>query len=116
MSRISVLVIAAALGVLCLASTAQAQRTHRVLYRVVGAHFDVTYANASGATEQQDGKVRRFQREFDAPAGAFLYLSAQNNDEDGGVRCMIDIDGKRVQYASSQGDYVIASCSASVPD
>lgn len=79
-------------------------------------NFDVTYSNASGATEQQDQQVRRFERVFDAPAGAFLYLSAQNNAEDGGVRCLIDIDDERVQYAASQGDYVIASCSASVPD
>jgi len=116
MSRISVFLIVVVLGVVCLASTARAERTYSVRYRVVGAHFDVTYANATGATEQQDQQVRRFEREFDVPAGAFLYLSAQNNDEDGGVRCLIDIDGERVQYAASQGDYVIASCSASVPD
>ena len=116
MSRIPVWLMVAALAVVCLASTARAERTYSVRYRVIGAHFDVTYANATGATEQQDQQVRRFEREFDAPAGAFLYLSAQNNTEDGGVRCLIDVDGERVQYAASQGDYVIASCSASVPD
>ena len=116
MSRFHLIIAVALAAVLMLASTAQAQRTYSVRYRVVGAHFDVSYSYASGATEQQDQQVRRFEREFDAPAGAFLYLSAQNNDEDGGVRCLIDIDGERVQYAASQGDYVIASCSASVPD
>ena len=100
----------ASLLVLLVASTAHADRTYAVRYRVVGAHFDVTYTNASGGTVQRSNINRRMEVTFRAPAGAFLYLSAQNNGEAGGVRCMIDVDGKRVVYAGSQGAYVISSC------
>lgn len=101
--------LTACLLIVMAASTAHADRTYAVRYRVVGAHFDVTYTNATGGTVQQSGQ-RRMEVTFRVPGGSFLYLSAQNNGEAGGVKCMIDVDGKRVTYAGSVGAYTIASC------
>jgi hypothetical protein len=71
----------------------------------------VTYANASGGTEQLDKVDAGWTRELAVSAGTPLYLSAQNAYEAGGTGCRIYVDGVLFREAQSRGAYVIATCS-----
>lgn len=70
----------------------------------------VTYMNNSGGTEQKDVKVP-FKYEFSAKAGAMLSLVAQNKGASGSVTCQILVDGKVKKEATSEGGYVVVTCS-----
>ena len=90
--------------------------THRVDYYVQGtcSSVDVTYNNAGGDTEQMsDVDVPWSKTLNDVPAGQFLYISAQNNDDSGTVVTKILVDGRELKRSESEGAYVIASCSGS---
>jgi hypothetical protein len=45
--------------------------------------------------------------------GAFLYLSAQNQNDYGAVTCEIWVDGIKWRESTSSGAYKIVSCSGS---
>lgn len=47
--------------------------------------------------------------------GASLYISLQNSEAAGSVTCRIEVDGKKVDEATSSGAYKIATCQGQVP-
>jgi hypothetical protein len=87
--------------------------SYKVTYRITGSSgkASLTYQNQDGGTEQTT-VATPWDKSFTAKAGDFLYISAQNERDYGGVKCEILIDGKRIKTAESSGAYVIASCSA----
>jgi hypothetical protein len=88
-----------------------------VIYRVSGSttFADLTYENGSGGTEQQhDARVPWTKTLYVRP-GQFVYLSAQNGMEFGGITCEILVEGQVYKRSTSSGGYTIASCSGSVP-
>lgn len=86
--------------------------SYKVIYRVSGSSGKaaLTYQNQDGGTEQTT-VVTPWGKSFTANAGDFLYISAQNERDYGGVKCEVLVDGKLVKTAESSGAYVIASCS-----
>ena len=75
---------------------------------------DLTYSNATGGTEQREVKLP-WEAKFTMRRGAFAYLSAQNHHDSGDVKVEILVGGTVWKVASSEGAYVIATCSGSVP-
>lgn len=95
------------------ASSSAAPLAHRVFYRANGpAAISITYANENGDTAQSDPEDRQWTKSFEAPPGQFLYVSVQNKGQSGGVQCEITVDGVMIKQTKSQGEYVIATCSA----
>jgi hypothetical protein len=96
----------------------RAPTTYEITYRVEkAARASVTYRNAQDNTEQKDIVIypnRPWQVSYTMEYGDFAYISAQNDDNYGGVTCKILVNGKVWQEASSEGAYVIAKCSGSV--
>jgi len=93
---------------------------HEVVYEVTGtaSSVSITYQNESGGTAQQDSiglpmtnKAGQSGMHFKMDDGAFMYISAQNEGSTGSVTCTIKVDGKTVKTTTSQGAYVIATCS-----
>jgi hypothetical protein len=94
-----------------------------VEYRVLGNSYsaDVTYENAGGNTEQKElNQSTPFNRSPwtlalpNMEAGDFVYISAQTNHRGATIGCEIRVNGAVVESATSEGDYVIATCSGSV--
>lgn len=84
----------------------------RIEYEVSGSagSYSITAEAADGSTFQRDvgnGVV------LDAwiKDGNFIYLSAQNNTGGGTVTCTIRKDGRVYKQTTSEGAYVIATCS-----
>lgn len=76
---------------------------------------DITPSTSGGDTRQQSGKANNqclSQGHF--AEGAFAYISVQNGTEYGGVTCSIKLDGRVVKKVSSDGAYVIATCSGRI--
>lgn len=98
--------------------TPQPAAPHQITYKVETsdrAPVSLTYANETGATVQED-TTSPWSKSFTAPAGQFLYLSAQRDYSGSGkISCTITDGAKVIQTAESSGQYVIASCSGSVP-
>jgi hypothetical protein len=91
--------------------------SYRVTYRVSGSGLraSLTYNNAQENTEQQDVSLN-WEEQFDASPGQFLYVSAQSDDNGRrSISCSITVNGVVVEQAESTGEYVIATCSGSVP-
>lgn len=90
--------------------------TYQVKYEITGnpkkESASLTYENETGNTEQKDVTMP-WTEEFTASKGDFLYLSAQL-DGNGSITCKIYLNGIVWQEATSQGEFVIASCSGSV--
>lgn len=89
---------------------------HRVEYSISGSAGAVglTYRNATGGTEQRDVGLPG-SLSFNALAGQFVYISAQNRTNSGDVHVSITVDGGLLQQATSSTPYGIASASGSVP-
>lgn len=91
---------------------------HTVTYEIGGTgrnSVKLTYENASGNSQQETINVP-WSIEFQAPAGQFVYLSGQLAVKGKStVTCKILVDGQVIEEATSEGEYVIASCSGSVP-
>lgn len=85
---------------------------YHITYRISGTapSASLTYQNAGGDTEQKDVRVP-WNVSFDARAGQFVYLSAQNKGEYGTIICEILLNGTQVKTSTSEGAYKIASCS-----
>ncbi len=92
--------------------SSQSSSQHAVVYKVTGtaSGASLTYANAQGGTEQRDVRVP-WQTQMSVQDGAFLYLSAQSDDEYGTIICEIQVDGRRWRESTSSGAYVISTCS-----
>lgn len=99
--------------------------SYTVTYRITGRthQADVTYRNAGGNVEQDD--ISRFSAAdsfnnkpwtltFDAAAGDFVQISAQNGRDVGTIKCEILVNGDVIEQAESNGGFVIASCNGSV--
>jgi len=95
----------------------EASSSYTVKYEVVGVSgstkASVTYENAQGGTEQRDIKLP-WSKTYTMERGSFVYISAQNDHEYGGVACRIYVDGVEWKKSESKDEYVIASCSGSV--
>lgn len=93
-----------------------APQTFSVVYSVIGTDTDaasLTIRNETGGTEQMDVRLP-WSKRFDAESGQFVYLSAQNENDSGSIKCEILVNDARIQTAESDGAYAIASCSGSV--
>jgi len=119
-----VLVLVVALNMPSYADTAPS--THRIVYKVTTARdwggcygFDVTYEMPSGTSQKSvsicDGARTAIVDERNAKRGDFVYLAVQNDEQSARIGCEIHIDGKLVHRTYSEGQYVIASCSGSIP-
>jgi crotonobetainyl-CoA:carnitine CoA-transferase CaiB-like acyl-CoA transferase len=86
---------------------------HSIRYEVTGSasSVSVTYQNEQGGTSQQAAVPIPFSYSFTANAGAFLYISAQNQGADGAETCTIYIDGVAVKSGTSSGAYTICQAS-----
>lgn len=92
-----------------------------VTYEVTGAAngASVTYSTPTG-TQQHDVTLPMQNTKggvvsFKADHGAFLYLSAQNQGDQGYVTCKIAVDGVTLSENTSSGAYAIATCKGSMP-
>ena len=92
-------------------------RRREVLYRVSGndtSHAAVTCRNAQGGTEQHKVELP-WELPLAVEPGQFVYLSAQNQEEYGGVVVEILIEGKPWKKSESEGAHTIATASDNVP-
>ena len=83
-----------------------------ITYEVSGTtdKASLTYENKDGNSEQKTVRLPwRFS--FEAEPGTFLYVSAQNEGESGSVTCKISESNLVKEKATSEGAYVIATCS-----
>ena len=89
--------------------------TARIAYDCIGyspGGIDITIANETGGTEQQNVAFP-YHKEFDRAVGEFVYLSAQAQGTGASFYCQITSNSYLVQSATASGDYVIASVSGS---
>jgi len=89
-----------------------AARGYAIEYSVSGltTEASVTYENEQGGT-QQEKVVVPWHKSFTASSGKFLYLSAQNGRDFGGIVATIRVDGQDFKKSQSEGGYVIATAS-----
>jgi hypothetical protein len=82
-------------------------------YRVAGTALaaQLTYANATGGTEQHTVNLPWSSDIFPTSADEFLYISAQNQGEYGSVVVEILVDGVVWKTSESSGQYCIADAS-----
>lgn len=119
-----VIAILAASGTPTSASTVS--RGHEVIYKITTDRdwgncygFDVTYEMTSGTAQKSvsicDGDTSTIVDQRRGHSGDFVYISVQNDEQSARISCEIYIDGKLVHKTYSDGQYVIASCSGSIP-
>jgi hypothetical protein len=86
-----------------------------VVYEVTASKggANLTYNNQGGNTEQRKVHTLPFKQTYTVAPGHFLYLSAQTTSRDARITCRILVNGKVAEEATSQGDFVIATCSGS---
>jgi hypothetical protein len=87
--------------------------TRTVTYMVTGDHTNqasITYETPSGTGQQSDVDVPLTRKSdggagirFTFQAGDFVYISAQNSNDSGGVTCIIEVDGRVIAENSSSG-------------
>jgi hypothetical protein len=99
---------------------------YHVVYLLTGTATgaDITYTTSAGTTQQESGVAVPLTAEdgstqgigFDSRPGDAVYISAQATDDAPvTIGCEIQIDGATFKQASSDGRYVIATCSGLVP-
>ena len=101
--------------------------SHHVVYKATTSRlkggncfdFDATYEMPSGTSQKSGGRCNGSRSvivdQRTAAPGDFVYLSIQNDEWSARIGCEIYIDEKLVYQTHSEGQYVIASCSGSVP-
>jgi hypothetical protein len=90
---------------------------HHVVYELTGseaAPVYVTLNNARGEPERREEINLPWTMAFDAPVGQLAYLSGQLATSDHEVKCIIIIDGRRVQEVASTRMNLTATCSARI--
>ena len=83
----------------------------------------VTMRTESGGTIQKDVALPMGNVETGVPGvpsegfkrGAFLYMSLQNSEAAGSVTCRIEVDGKKIDEATSSGAYKVVTCQGTMP-
>lgn len=101
---------------------------HDVVYKVTTQRknsvypcfeFSTTYEMKHGTSQKKayicDGNKDVEVDRRTALSGDFVYLSVQNDRYLAKISCQVHINGKLVMETFSEGQYVIASCSGSVP-
>lgn len=85
-------------------------RVHTVKYQVDGFadEADVTYTNAEGGTQQENGVQLPWKKEFQVTDGQFIYISAQLKIGRT-IKVEIHTDGKPFKESTSSGEYTIAT-------
>lgn len=91
--------------------------TAEVEYRVTGTAVmvDLTISNESEGTEQFSNARLPWSKNFVGTKGNFIYVSAQNTGSSGSVTAAIYINGSIFKTSTSNGAYVIATASGSIP-
>lgn len=84
-----------------------------VTYLVEGSsnEFNITYSNSDGGTEQIQSVKSGWTYRKNFKPGSHLYISAQNQKDNGDVRVTIWINEKLIKESKSSGRYVIATAS-----
>lgn len=81
--------------------------------------FDTTYEMPSGTAQRAvsicNGAATAIVDRRVASRGDFVYLSVQNDEFSARISCEIYVNGMRIFQTYSEGQYVIASCSGSIP-
>lgn len=91
--------------------------TFNVIYQVVGdcESVFITYENKDGGTNQISGaSVPWSFRLENKPKGTWVYLSAQNEHEDGSFKVQIYRDLELLWEGEAQGAYAIATVSGRI--
>ena len=91
--------------------------TKDVKYEVTGTAtaVDLTIENDNGGTSQYSDQATPWTYSFTGYPGDFIYVSAQNQGDSGTVTATIYIDGEVYKTSTSDGAYVIATASGSIP-
>jgi len=91
--------------------------TYSIKYSVTGttSSVDVTYENGDGGTSQKSDDSLPWTYSFTGYSGDFIYISAQNQNDTGSVIATIYIDNEKYKSSTSEGAYVIATSSGSIP-
>lgn len=123
---LALLVLAFFASALSPSSANSSRSTHHVVYKVTTNRnwgscygFDTTYEMPSGTAQKSvstcDGATTTDVDQRSGSRGDFVYLSVQNDKQAARISCQIYIDGKVVFQTWSNGQYVIATCSGSIP-
>lgn len=87
--------------------------TYTVVYVVSGTgtdRADLTYRDANNGTVQQAGASLPATIQLgNVTAGAFLYISAQNDNNSGTITATIQASGQAIRSTTSTGAFVIAT-------
>lgn len=97
--------------------------TYRVEYMITGStgRASITYNNEQEGTQQEDIRAgggsfsdKPLRIRYTMKPGTFAYISVQNENKAGSVRCRILIDSHIWRESVSEGGYKIATCSGRV--
>jgi hypothetical protein len=85
--------------------------TVTVTYKITGTAklASITMTDATGGIEQSTHNLP-FTYDMEVQHGAMLSLLAQNQGDKGTVKCEIVTNGEVVKTSTSEGAYVIATC------
>lgn len=100
--------------------------TRNIVYKVTTARdwgscywFDATYEMPNGTAQKSvstcDGARSAEVDRRTGARGDFVYLAVQNDKYAARIGCRIYVDGALVFQTYSEGQYVIASCSGTIP-
>jgi hypothetical protein len=81
-----------------------------------GINASLTWANATGGTEQHTSYVLPWNKVQSMRPGDFVYISAQNNTQwQATITCEIKVNGQTIKRSTSSGGYAVVTCSGTVP-
>lgn len=80
-----------------------------------GYRTDVTIEDVDGTSQYENVRIP-YEKKLRLPSGSFVYISAQSaDDKSRKIECRIEADGVVIARNDSEGRFVIASCSGSLP-
>ncbi len=87
-----------------------------VEYSITGTakSVSVTYESEGGGTSQESEVSLPWKMSFTGMIGDFVYVSAQNQNSTGSVKCTIYKNGSILETSESSGAYVISTASGSI--
>lgn len=92
--------------------------SYEVTYRIEAdpdAVVQLTYANGRGGTSQEDGIVTPWELTVTMQSGDVAYISAQNRQYRSEISCYIEVNGKVGASSTSEGTFVVTTCSGRLP-
>ena len=89
---------------------------YNVEYKVTGSASTVslTYTNSNGGASQESDVSVPWSYSFKGSPDDFVYISAQNQGDNGSVTVTIYKNGSSFKTSTSNGAYVIATASGSI--